>query len=116
MNIFDMNACSTAALSVVVGEESDLFYSIALFSCQKLLVAFFFSLFFPSPRGIFCVCGGGGLSIAKYMKKVTQSSDAVNYQPCINKKVISWLTVTPAFLRMCVVKRFSETMDVNGTK
>lgn len=50
------------------------------------------------------------------MKKVTQSSDAVNYQPCINKKVISWLTVTPVFLRMCVVKRFSETMDVNCTK
>lgn len=50
------------------------------------------------------------------MKKVTQSSDAVNYEPCISKKVISWLTVTPAFLRMCVVKRFFETMDVNGTK
>ena len=50
------------------------------------------------------------------MKKVTQSSDAVNYEPCRSKKVISWLTVTPAFLRMCVVKRFFETMDVNGTK
>lgn len=113
MNIFNVNACSTAALNVFIVEESDLFYSIALFSCQKL-EAFFFPLFFPSPGGIFF--GGGGLSIAKYMKKVTQSSDAVNYQPCINKKVISWLTVTPVFLRMCVVKRFSETMDVNCTK
>ena len=58
MNIFNMNACSTAALSVVIGEESDLFYSIALFSCQKLLEAFFFSLFFPSPGGIFFLGGG----------------------------------------------------------
>lgn len=60
MNIFNMNACSTAALSVVVGEESDLFYSIALFSCQKLLEAFFFSLFFPSPWGDFVLGWGGG--------------------------------------------------------
>ena len=60
MNIFNMNACSTAALSVVIGEESDLFYSIALFSCQKLLEAFFFSLFFSSPWGFFVVGGGGG--------------------------------------------------------
>ena len=60
MNIFNMNACSTAALSVVIGEESDLFYSIALFSCQKLLEAFFFSLFLPSLGGFF---GGGGVVV-----------------------------------------------------
>lgn len=57
MNIFNMNACSTAALNVFVVEESDLFYSIALFSCQKL-EAFFFRLFFPSPGGIFFLGGG----------------------------------------------------------